>query len=139
MCSAEDYYHTMAGCGPWYEMDGPKPVEALNLIISHSRIKDKFIPEWVIMKNINHEIEIVGGLGSWRGFHTFTLTSIVDRCVGWYETEYNKAMKVLIDAKCIKNWINHILYRYPDKDSPEKLGLRVKFHKDSFNEQKKNI
>ena len=132
MASPEDYYHTIAMFdGPWYECDGPSKVEALNLIKTHSKIKNKYIPDWVIEKNLDDTIKSYGGLGSWRGFHTFTLSDIIENCDKWYIQSLH-AIKVLSKSILVK-WVNHILYRYPDKNSNEKIGLRVNFHKESFN------
>lgn len=135
MCSPEDYYHTMAMFdGPWYECEGPKKSEALNLLKSHSRIKEIYIPEWCLEKIIQEEFDKYGGLGSWRGFHTFTLGALVDNIFKWYETKYKPAMKVLTTSKYLNTWVNHVLYRCPESNSNQKIGLRVNFHKDSFNQ-----
>ena len=138
MSSPEDYYHTMAMYdGPWYECEGPKKSEALNLLKSHCRIKEIFVPDWVLEKVIQEEIDRYGGgptaLGSWRGFHTFTLGTLVDNTFKWYETKYKPAMKVFTTSKYLNTWVNHVLYRYPESNSNQKVGLRVNFHKDSFN------
>ena len=131
MSSPEDYYHTMACGGPWYECSGPTKLEALNLIKTHMQIKEKYIPEWVIEKKIDENIKKYSGLGSWRGFHTFTLGDLVDECLKWH-VQYNYSMKILKKSKLIV-WINHILYRYPAPGSnSEKVGLRVRFHENNF-------
>lgn len=132
MASPEDYYHTMAMFdGPWYECDGPKKDEALNLIKTHAKIKNKYIPDWVIERNLDKRIKKFGGLGSWRGFYTFTLDNIIDDCDKWHiQSLY--AIKVLSKSILVK-WMNHILYRYPYKNSNEKMGLRVNFHEENFN------
>ena len=135
MASLEDYYHIMQMCdiGPWYEQNGPTEDEAFNLIKTHHLIKNKYVPEWIIRSGISDEIVAFGGLGSWRGFHSFTLSSIVESCVIWHETRYKPAIKKIAESNSINNWVNHILYRCPDKDSDEKMGLRVHFHQEMFN------
>jgi hypothetical protein len=119
--------------GPWYECQGPSKDEALNLLNSHSRIKEIYIPEWCLEKIIQKEFDKYDGLGSWRGFHTFTLTTLVNNTFKWYETKYLPAMKILTTSKYLKNWVNHLLYRYPESNSNQNIGLRVHFHEENFN------
>ena len=44
-------------------------------------------------------------------------------------------MSVFKKSTIFRNWINDILYRYVDEGNDEglKMGLRVNFHRDSFN------
>ena len=127
--------------GPWYQNQGPTKTEALKLLNSHCRIKEIYIPEWCLEKIIDKEVtEFAGGhcthlsLGSWRGFHSITLGTLVDNCFEWYETKYKPAMKVLTTSKYLNTWVNHVLYRCPESNSNQKIGLRVNIHKDSFNQ-----
>ena len=121
----------MAGIGPWYECQGPNKKNALSLIKTHVDIKEKYIPDWFIEKKIDETIEKFNGLGSWRGFHTFTLGNLIDDCLKWH-VQYTYAMKVLKKSKLII-WMNHILYRYPAAGTTcEKVGLRVNFHENNF-------
>lgn len=136
MASPEDYFHTMAMFdGPWYECQGPTKNEALELVKTHMEIRNKYFPDWVIGNCIDKST-VTGSLGSWRGFHSFTLTQIIDNCNKWH-TKYSHSMEVIKKSK-MRKWMNHILYRCPDKNSDEKMGLRVKQHERSFNETASN-
>ena len=139
MASCEDYYHSIQMSGPWYEQDGPTQNEAFHLIKTHCEIKNIFMPDWVIKNKINTQITAFGGLGSWRGFHTFTLSGIIEGCLNWHKTIYIPAIKTLAKSKIMHNWINHVLYRYPDEKSNEKIGLRVHFHKQKFDKMVHDI
>ena len=127
--------------GPWYECSGPNFMEAFELVKTHARLRKISgipVPGWIIYKHIKN-VEKSGGFGSWRGFHSFTLLDIVESSLKYYKNIYLPmwAMGKLKRCSYLKNWINHILYRYPS-DKSEKIGLRVNFHRDSFNNQVNN-
>lgn len=127
--------------GPWYECSGPNFMEAFELVKTHARLRKISgipVPAWIIYKHIKN-VEKGGGFGSWRGFHSFTLLNIVESSLKYYRDIYLPmwAMAKLKRCSYLKNWINHILYRYPS-DNSEKMGLRVNFHRDSFNTQVDN-
>ena len=127
--------------GPWYECSGPNFMEAFALVKTHAKLRKISgipVPGWIIYKHIKN-VEEGGGFGSWRGFHSFTLLDIVESSLKYYRNIYLPmwAMGKLKRCSYLKNWVNHILYRFPS-DNSEKIGLRVNFHRDSFNTQVDN-
>lgn len=119
--------------GPWYECQGPNKDEVFKLLNSHCRIKEIYIPKWRLEKIIKDEHDKYDGFGSWRGFYTFTISTLVDNSFEWYETKYKPAMKVLTTSKYLNTWVNHVLYRYSESNSNQKMGLRVHLHEENFN------
>ena len=134
MPAAVEYYsHNDA----WYERECPTIEEAYRIISTHKKITSNKIPSWICRRFIIETHNKYGGLGSWRGFYTFQVSDIVELSVNYYNKVYKKkrAMSIFKKSTIFRNWINDILYRYVDEGNDEglKMGLRVNFHRDSFN------
>jgi len=79
----------------------------------------------IIKKCMAEEFDRYGGFGSYRGYATSTLRSLLST-VNQKITEYyrKKALTILKNSFIIDTWVNQVLY------SPG--GLRYKIHKTSF-------
>ena len=101
----------------WYEMNGPGLDEVIEIVKNHKHFKDINIKKYndLIEKVVQDEFIKYSGFGSYRGFYTFTLHTLV------YNVEiailnkikYNIAFRNLTQSTIIKQWVNHILYRMP--------------------------
>ena len=122
-----------AGSEAWYHMDGPKAHEVKNILFNclskkykhHKELKksvDKFV-KLEEMKYPNNKYPF----GSWRGYHTFTHSSLINLV--------KKEYSLQLIQPILKNWINHLLYKPPDTDG-KNPGLRYLDVMKSFNETK---
>ena len=122
-----------AGSEAWYHMDGPKTQEVKNMLFNclskkyknHNELKksvDKLV-ELEEMKYPNNKYPF----GSWRGYHSFTHSSLID--------QVKKDYSLQLIEPILKRWINHLLYKAPDDDG-KNAGLRYLDVMKSFNESK---
>lgn len=119
----------------WYEMNGPGLDEVIEIVKNHKHFKDINIKKYndLIEKVVQDEFIKYSGFGSYRGFYTFTLHTLVDNVeiAILNKIKYNIAFRKLTQSTIIKQWVNHILYRMPENRSL--IGLRVNKHKINFN------
>ena len=119
----------------WYEMNGPGLDEVIEIVKNHKHFKDIDIKKYndLIEKVVQDEFIKYSGFGSYRGFYTFTLHTLVDNVemAILNKIKYNIAFRKLTQSTIIKQWVNHILYRMPENSS--QIGLRVNKHKINFN------
>ena len=119
----------------WYEMNGPGLDEVIEIVKNHKHFKDINIKKYndLIEKVVQDEFIKYSGFGSYRGFYTFTLHTLVDNVeiAILNKIKYNIAFRNLTQSTIIKQWVNHILYRMPENSSL--IGLRVNKHKINFN------
>ena len=119
----------------WYEMNGPGLDEVIEIVKNHKHFKDIDIKKYndLIEKVVQDEFIKYSGFGSYRGFYTFTLHTLVDNVemAILNKIKYNIAFRKLTQSTIIKQWVNHILYRMPENSSL--IGLRVNKHKINFN------
>lgn len=119
----------------WYEMNGPGLDEVIEIVKNHKHFKDINIKKYndLIEKVVQDEFIKYSGFGSYRGFYTFTLHTLVDNVemAILNKIKYNIAFRKLTQSTIIKQWVNHILYRMPENSSL--IGLRVNKHKINFN------
>jgi len=119
----------------WYEMNGPGLDEVIEIVKNHKHFKDINMKKYndLIEKVVQDEFIKYSGFGSYRGFYTFTLHTLVDNVeiAILNKIKYNIAFRNLTQSTIIKQWVNHILYRMPENSSL--LGLRVNKHKINFN------
>ena len=119
----------------WYEMSGPGLNEVIDIVKAHKHFKDINIEKYndLIEKVIQDEYVKYSGFGSYRGFYTFTLPTLVDNVETsiLYRLRYTIAFRKLTQSVIIKQWVNHVLYRMPENS--DKIGLRVNHHKINFN------
>ena len=119
----------------WYEMNGPGLDEVIEIVKNHKHFKDIDIKKYndLIEKVIQDEFIKYSGFGSYRGFYTFTLHTLVDNVemAILNKIKYNIAFRKLTQSTIIKQWVNHVLYRMPENSSL--IGLRVNKHKINFN------
>ena len=115
-----------------YENHGPSKEDAIK--DAKKTFKNKKVPDFVIEKNVQFEINRYGGLGSFRGYCTYTRKSI--------ENNINKDMliieekiKIIEQNMYFQMWMNHILYRCPDKSHKFKV-LRYEDASKDFNSRK---
>ena len=119
----------------WYEMNGPGLDEVIEIVKNHKHFKDIDIKKYndLIEKVVQDEFIKYSGFGSYRGFYTFTLHTLVDNVemAILNKIKYNIAFRKLTQSTIIKQWVNHVLYRMPENSSL--IGLRVIKHKINFN------
>ena len=119
----------------WYEMNGPGLNEVIQIVKNHKHFKYIDIKKYndLIEKVIQDEFIKYSGFGSYRGFYTFTLHTLVDNVeiAILNKIKYNIAFRKLTQSTIIKQWVNHVLYRMPENSSL--IGLRVNEHKINFN------
>lgn len=119
----------------WYEMNGPGLDEVIEIVKNHKHFKDIDIKKYndLIEKVVQDEFIKYSGFGSYRGFYTFTLHTLVDNVeiAILNKLKHNIAFRKLTQSTIIKQWVNHILYRMPENSSL--IGLRVNKHKINFN------
>ena len=119
----------------WYEMNGPGLDEVIEIVKNHKHFKDIDIKKYndLIEKVVQDEFIKYSGFGSYRGFYTFTLHTLVDNVemAILNKIKYNIAFRKLTQSTIIKQWVNHVLYRMPENSSL--IGLRVNKHKINFN------
>ena len=119
----------------WYEMNGPGLDEVIEIVKNHKHFKDIDIKKYndLIEKVVQDEFIKYSGFGSYRGFYTFTLHTLVDNVeiAILNKLKHNIALRKLTQSTIIKQWVNHILYRMPENSSL--IGLRVNKHKINFN------
>ena len=119
----------------WYEMNGPGLNEVIEIVKNHKHFKDIDIKKYndLIEKVVQDEFIKYSGFGSYRGFYTFTLHTLVDNAeiAILNKLKHNIALRKLTQSTIIKQWVNHILYRMPENSSL--IGLRVNKHKINFN------
>ncbi len=119
----------------WYEMNGPGLDEVIEIVKNHKHFKDIDIKKYndLIEKVVQDEFIKYSGFGSYRGFYTFTLHTLVNNVemAILNKIKYNIAFRKLTQSTIIKQWVNHVLYRMPENSSL--IGLRVIKHKINFN------
>jgi hypothetical protein len=119
----------------WYEMNGPGLNEVIDIVKAHKHLKYINIEKYndLIEKVIQDEYVKYCGFGSYRGFYTFTLYTLIDNVEKSIlnKLKYDIAFRKLTQSSIIKQWVNHVLYRMPDDN--DKIGLRVNQHKINFN------
>ena len=119
----------------WYEMNGPGLDEVIEIVKNHKHFKDINMKKYndLIEKVVQDEFIKYSGFGSYRGFYTFTLHTLVDNVeiAILNKIKYYIAFRKLTQSTIIKQWVNHILYRMPENSSL--IGLRVNKHKINFN------
>lgn len=122
---------------PWYQMSGPTMDEVIEIVKTHKHFKNIDMEKYddLISNVVNAEYIKYSGFGSYRGFYTFTLNTIIDNLevVILNKIKHNIAFRKLANSNIIKRWVNHVLYRLPIEKSSEKRGLRVDKHKTHFN------
>ena len=120
---------------PWYEMTGPGLDEVIKIVKSHKHFKEIDVEKYndLIEDVINKEYIKYSGFGSYRGFYTFTLYTLIDNVEKSIlnKLKYDIAFRKLTQSSIIKQWVNHVLYRMPEDN--DKIGLRVNQHKINFN------
>lgn len=95
--------------GPWYECSGPSMDDAKNEFKNY-KIKDDIIPDFIIERCIQREHEKYGGFGSWRGWATFTRSSIKKDIA----VEYQKICNLrdsLDNSSIFMNYVYDRLYK----------------------------
>ena len=95
--------------GPWYECTGPSIEEARNEFKNY-KINDDIVPYFIIYSCIQHEYDKYGGLGSWRGWGTFTRPSIKKEIA----IEYQKICNLrdcLDNSSIFMNYLYDRLYK----------------------------
>jgi len=122
----------------WYEMNGPGLDEVIEIVKNHKHFKDINMKKYndLIEKVVQDEFIKYSGFGSYRGFYTFTLHTLVNNVemAILNKIKYNIAFRKLTQSTIIKQWVNHILYRMPENRSL--IGLRVNKHKINFNKSR---
>jgi hypothetical protein len=112
-----------------YQLTGPGMDDVIEIIKNHKHLrhvnKEKY--KDLINNIIQDEFIKYSGFGSYRGFYTFTLHSLIEsiEIAILNKIKYNIAMRKLTNSVIIKQWVNHILYRLPNDASDEKRGLRI--------------
>tara|TARA_B100000287_G_scaffold422967_1_gene465635 strand:- start:86 stop:451 length:366 start_codon:yes stop_codon:yes gene_type:complete len=116
-------------------MNGPGLDEVIEIVKNHKHFKDIDIKKYndLIEKVVQDEFIKYSGFGSYRGFYTFTLHTLVNNVemAILNKIKYNIAFRKLTQSTIIKQWVNHVLYRMPENSSL--IGLRVIKHKINFN------
>ena len=109
----------------WYEQSGPTKAEAIN--DAKKSIKNADLPEYVIEKCVQTEIDTYDGLGSYRGYATFTQQSILQKVRHMIEIRKEK-ITVIRKNPHFQRWMNYVLYRPPD----ETLGHKSLRYRDAL-------
>ena len=103
----------------WYEENGPNKEEAEKIIgkYIYKKLQDwnQFIPEKIITefikKEIEYEIKMYGGLGSYRGFYNSTCNHIIDEVLIKSTKKYNKIKALRKITPYLMMYIGHQLYK----------------------------
>ena len=109
----------------WYEQSGPTKAEAIN--DAKNSFKNQDIPEYVIEKCVQTEIDTYGGLGSYRGYAMFTRKTILQRVNQMIKIR-NEKISIIEKNPHFQRWMNYVLYRPPD----ETLGYKPLRYRDAF-------
>ena len=121
----------------WYRRSGPTMDEVIKIVKTHKHFKDIDMEKYddLINDAVNAEYIKYSGFGTYRGFYTFTLNTIIDNLevVILNKIKNNIAFRKLVNSIILRQWVNHVLYRLPIEKSSEKRGLRVDKHKTHFN------
>ena len=115
----------------WYEQSGPTKAEAIN--DAKNSFKNQDIPEYVIEKCVEAEINTYGGLGSYRGYATFSRQTILQRIKQMLKTRKEK-ISIIEKNPHFQRWMNYVLYRPPNKTLGHK-SLRFRDALKSFSEK----
>jgi hypothetical protein len=123
----------------WYEHTEPSYDEVFDVVNKNLNktttinIDGKY--DEILKQSIDIEYAKYNSFGSWRGFYTFTLSSIMKIVREKLLEEIKKkvARRTIANSTIMKLWVNHILYRLPDKETGEKRGVRVDKCEDHFN------
>lgn len=123
----------------WYEQTEPSYDEVFDVVNKNLNkttiinIDGKY--DEILKQSIDIEYAKYNSFGSWRGFYTFTLSSIMKLVRKKLLEEIKKkvARRKIVNSTIMKLWVNHILYRLPDNETGEKRGLRVDKCEDHFN------
>jgi len=123
----------------WYEHTEPSYDEVFNVVNKKlnktNTINRNGEYDEILKQSIDIEYAKYNSFGSWRGFYTFTLSSIMKivRKKLLEEIKKKVARRKIANSTIMKLWVNHILYRLPDNETGEKRGLRVDKCEDHFN------
>ena len=109
----------------WYEQSGPSKAEAIN--DAKNSLKNETIPEYVIEKCVQSEIDKYGGLGSYRGYATFTRKTILQKVKHKIKMR-KKKISIIEKNSHFQNWMKYVLYRPPDKT----LGHKALRYRDAL-------
>lgn len=115
----------------WYETSGPTKAEAIS--DAKNSFKNQDIPEYVIEKCVEAEINTYGGLGSYRGYATFSRQTILQKVRHMMKIRKEK-ITVIRKNPHFQRWMNYILYRPPDETLGHK-SLRYRDALKSFSEK----
>ena len=123
----------------WYEQTQPSHDEVFDVVNKNLNktitinIDGKY--DEILKQSIDTEYSKYNSFGSWRGFYTFTLSNIMKIVREKLLEEIKKkvARRTIANSTIMKLWVNHILYRLPDKETGEKRGLRVDKCEHHFN------
>ena len=115
----------------WYEQSGPTKAEAIS--DAKNSFKNQDIPEYVIEKCVEAEINTYGGLGSYRGYATFSRQTILQRIKQMQKTRKEK-ISIIEKNPHFQRWMNYVLYRPPNKTLGHK-SLRYRDALKSFSEK----
>ena len=110
----------------WYEQSGPTKAEAIN--DAKKSFKNQDLPEYVIEKCVQSEIDQYGSLGSYRGYATFTRQTILQKVRHMMKIRKEK-ISIIEKNPYFQRWINYVLYRPPDAT----LGHKPLRYRDAFN------
>jgi len=108
-----------------YEQTGPTKAEAIN--DAKNSFKNQNIPDYVIERCVQAEIDQYGGLGSYRGYATFTRQTILQRIRQMIKTRKEK-ISIIEKNPHFQRWMNYVLYRPPD----ETLGYKSLRYRDAL-------
>lgn len=124
----------------WYQRSGPTMDEVIKIVKTHKHFKDIDMEKYDDLINdvVNAEYIKYSGFGTYRGFYTFTLNTIIDNLEAIILNKIKRkiAFRKLVNSIIVKQWVNHVLYRLPTEKSSEKRGLRVNKHKIHFNKSR---
>lgn len=109
----------------WYEQTVPTKAEAIN--DAKNSFKNQNIPDYVIERCVQAEIDQYGGLGSYRGYATFTRQTILQRIRQMIKTRKEK-ISIIEKNPHFQRWMNYVLYRPPD----ETLGYKSLRYRDAL-------
>ena len=133
----------------WYEEQEVFKEKAVKIAIETFN-KEERMSEWIVKKCLHDEYKQYNSFGSYRGFYTFILPSVLKVARRKNEIAKRKlALQTLRRAIPLKVWMNSILYRPPTlkqqtttttTQKSSQKSLRYEKVKANFEEQKnKNI
>jgi len=97
------------GDGPWYECTGPS-MEDVFVEFNNYKIDGVIVPQIIVKRCIQYEYDKYGGFGSWRGWATFTRSSIKKEIALEYQKICN--LRDCLDSSSIfMNYVYDRLYR----------------------------